>query len=270
MRLRAVITATFLTLPVLPAVAQNSDGALCAAKRGTVSIEQQLTACDRSVSDAGQGVQRRANTYVQRASIRRLNKDNSGALADYSAALELDPKNIPALLGRAMTNQEMRNFSAVIPDIDKAQSINSNIDLIYLVRSAAYMKLHRYDEAIADADHGSNTNLLGQSCLVRAAAGRELDKARAACDRALRNSPNQPTYLNNRGLVGLKQKLFQAAWVDFNAALKVDAHNSGALYGRGIAALRLGRDTEGQADLATAQGIQSDINETYADFGINP
>lgn len=42
------------------------------------------------------------------------------------------------------------------------------------------------------------------------------------------------------------------------------------LYGRGIAALRLGRDAEGNADLAAAIKLDGKIAEEYARYGVKP
>jgi Flp pilus assembly protein TadD len=76
--------------------------------------------------------------------------------------------------------------------------------------------------------------------------------------------------LNGRGLVGIKQGKFAEAWADYDAALRARPGFAGFLYGRGIAALRLGRTEEGKADLAQATQLDANIARTYAGYGVTP
>jgi len=273
---RHVVTiALFLGVLTLPAWSQNADEATCAGTAGPVPKEQQSAACDRLVADTSRRVSRQATAHVLRARLRRLNGDGEGALADYDAAVTLDPDSFDAVLGRGLVKVEAHKDDEALTDLNRALKLNPSTDLVYLLRSGAYLSLHRYSEAIADADHNVHSNewvpgFLNQRCSTRAIAGIELDKARTACDLVLKMYPNNSDTLINRGLVGLKQQLFQAAWDDYNAAVKITPRSPWAVYGRGIAALRLGRADEGKADLATAQSIRSNIAAAFADEGITP
>ncbi|MGH6855279.1 MAG: tetratricopeptide repeat protein [Aestuariivirga sp.] len=100
--------------------------------------------------------------------------------------------------------------------------------------------------------------------------GTGLALARAGCDRAIALSNSDQSYLDSRGLVGIKQGLFKEAWADYDAALQKKPGNASYLYGRGIAALRLGRTEEGNADLAEAAKLDPEIGETYAGYGVTP
>ena len=55
-----------------------------------------------------------------------------------------------------------------------------------------------------------------------------------------------------------------------HAALVRDQGNAHYLYGRGIAALRLGRTQEGQADLAAARAADSAVAASYESYGVTP
>jgi hypothetical protein len=67
-------------------------------------------------------------------------------------------------------------------------------------------------------------------------------------------------------LVGLRQGRWQHAWDDYNEAVTADAGMMGSLYGRGLAALGLGRTAEGEADIAKAQAAAGE----FADLGLTP
>ena len=68
----------------------------------------------------------------------------------------------------------------------------------------------------------------------------------------------------------MKQQRWQAAWNDYNAAVQIDAAKALSIYGRGVAALRLGRTKEGQADLAAAARLNATVATAYAADGITP
>jgi hypothetical protein len=52
--------------------------------------------------------------------------------------------------------------------------------------------------------------------------------------------------------------------------LKINASLADALYGRGIAKLKQGDTRGGQADIAAAKELQTDIADVYAGYGISP
>jgi hypothetical protein len=47
-------------------------------------------------------------------------------------------------------------------------------------------------------------------------------------------------------------------------ALKLDAKLATALYGRGLARTKKGDTAAGEADMAAAKALQSDVGETFA------
>ncbi len=74
----------------------------------------------------------------------------------------------------------------------------------------------------------------------------------------------------SRGLLSLKQRHDQDAWNDYNSAARRTENNAAYLYGRGIAALRLGRTSEGQADIAAATARDANIASLYQGYGVTP
>jgi tetratricopeptide (TPR) repeat protein len=83
-------------------------------------------------------------------------------------------------------------------------------------------------------------------------------------------SDNAPYVLDSRGLVGLKRRHFEGAWADYDAALKAEPGKASYLYGRGIAAIGLGRAAEGAEDLANAVKLDADVAKSFAGFGVSP
>jgi hypothetical protein len=123
-----------------------------------------------------------------------------------------------------------------------------------------------FDQAAAlDA---SNAEYKAYACMARAIAGSDLDAARALCDAALTlaTDAQHAEYLTYRGLVGLKQQRWQDAWNDYNSATAAAPSSAVALYGRGLAAQRLGQS--GQADLNAATAADANVAAMFAAWGV--
>jgi len=130
--------------------------------------------------------------------------------------------------------------------------------------------------AIADANvtaHPEDKTLPNMSCYARGAYGVDLAHAMPYCDAAVTSGQRFPG-LVNRGRVELGLGRNREALADFEEAIKdpmFGSHffNAHALYGRGIARLRLG-DAGGKSDLERAVSMQPNIAATFADAGITP
>jgi tetratricopeptide (TPR) repeat protein len=72
------------------------------------------------------------------------------------------------------------------------------------------------------------------------------------------------------GLVYPRQRRYDKAIADYDAALAIDPKIPWSLYGRGIARQRLGETTAGQGDVAAAAALAPGIAEEAASHGIVP
>jgi tetratricopeptide (TPR) repeat protein len=143
----------------------------------------------------------------------------------------------------------------------------------YYRRSEVYLALGEYALAMADADHvvqiaGDAPGGYRVRCEVRVAQNIELEMARADCERALELNSIDTAALAARGVLNLLANSNQQAWSDFDAAIFNGRREARTLYGRGIAASRLGRVREGRADIAAAEELQPEITTTFASYGI--
>jgi tetratricopeptide (TPR) repeat protein len=196
--------------------------------------------------------------YVERALAYWLIGDMTAARADIARAQELDEDNYYA--ARADTL-----FSSAAPDTDPEALSAHGALLLYLDDLTGAT-------ALADRAHSLHPDSLGfsnQRCWARAVAGLELGVALEACNAALAEG-NRASILDSRALVFLKLGRFQDAWNDFNTAVGMSAENPHYLYGRGVAALHLGRQSEGRADLERAASMDGEISLEYAANGVRP
>jgi tetratricopeptide (TPR) repeat protein len=166
-------------------------------------------------------------------------------------------------------DDRMATCTAVIAS---GQVTGSDLSKVYESRAFAFDFKNDTDHAIADyevavrlnPDHGE---LYEELCEIRTDhPSTGLDAARAACDAALQQEDvDKQAILWNRGYVGLKQKRFADAWNDYDAGLKMPGVKKFGLYGRGLAAIQLGRTSEGHADIAEAEKIDPDIANEFDD-----
>ena len=137
-------------------------------------------------------------------------------------------------------------------------------------RADAKLAAGDYSGAITDADQANallpdNVDVLNAQCWSRAVANRDLDKARATCNRSLQKEKSAAA-LDSRGLVGLRQGRWRDAWEDYSAALSANPAMTVAQYGRGLAALALGRTEDGEKDIREA----AQAAEPFRRMGLTP
>jgi tetratricopeptide (TPR) repeat protein len=199
--------------------------------------------------------------------------DTVRAATDFNRAIALEPNNARAFVNRAKLHMAERDVDSALPDLEKALALDPrDVDALFL-RGQLHYERRDWPRALPDFDAAAqlepqNAAYQNQRCWTRAVAGLELDIARQACDEGIRLSDGGANILDSRGLVGLKQGRFAEAWADYDAALRAEPGSAHYLYGRGLAALKLGRAAEGRADLARAAGLDRDIVETYAGYGV--
>ncbi len=76
-----------------------------------------------------------------------------------------------------------------------------------------------------------------------------------------------PIRFDSGGIHYLKLGKFDDAIVDYNAALKINPKIATSLYGRGIAEFKKSDTTDGNADIAAAKAIRSDIADYMTGLG---
>jgi tetratricopeptide (TPR) repeat protein len=265
-----VLLALLALSAPLPAWGQTDDEIYCSNRNGRLPADQVMAACDRLAAFTRQTDAWRAKAYAWRGIAHNRANNQAAALADFNSALELDDDNFDALMGRAALRNSAKDYAAALDDLNRAQRREPNFGSVYLLRSNVHLQLRHYPEAIADADfvRGGGMGFLNLRCWTRAVAGVELDKAQLACNQALWIQPDSLTVRDSRGLVALKQKRFQAAWNDFNEMTRRAPTNARGWYGRGLAAIALGREADGKADIAAATALTPDIAAIYAGQGV--
>jgi tetratricopeptide (TPR) repeat protein len=211
----------------------------CSNLQRTVGVDDVVRACTSIVRSAQANSGARAFAYSQRGEAYLQQGDRERALSDFSSAIENGPQLISAYIGRAALYEAQRDYSRAAAD---------------------------YDEVIRRAPQfGAAYNA---RCWLKVLGG-DLTTARADCDRAIAMNVGAPAY-DTRGMLNLRSGDFQAAWSDYDMAVQINPRDAHSVYGRGLAASRLGRSEEGRADLEAAAAINGAIPAAYAGYGVTP
>ena len=242
--------------------------------RGTAFSKRGDT--DRAIEDYDRAIAldpKLTQGYNNRGYSYYLKREYDRAIDDYDRAIALDPRFVQAYANRGTAYGLQGDHGRAIEDFDRIIALNPEYSQAYYNRGYAYQSKGDTDKAINDYGRAialdpKQAKYLNARCWVRAVAGTNLNLARADCDAALALTNNEPNTLDSRGLVGIKQGLFDKAWADYDTAHRAKPDNAGFLYGRGIAALRLGRTEEGKSDLVAALMLDRKIAETYSGYGV--
>ena len=200
-----------------------------AAGQYDLAIQDYTHAISLDPSD-GRAFENRANIYV-------LRKDYTQALDDYSRAIKLDPTNARSRINRATVYDLMGRGEQSLSD---------------------YSEAGRIDPKSADALNGQ--------CFVLAKQ-RHLVPALADCNAALAINSRDPNIWDSKGLVELLAGKYRDAQLSYSNALQFDPTLATALYGRGIAKLKL-RNTSGYNDINSARHISPSVDAEMAARGV--
>jgi lipoprotein NlpI len=171
--------------------------------------------------------------------------------------------------------RQLRDWEHAISDYTQVIRMRGDHPGAYYRRSEVYLAQGQYDLAMADAERvirivPDTPGGYRVRCEVRVAQNVELDAARQDCNQALEINSIDTAALAARGVLNLRARSNDEAWSDFDAAIFNGRRLAQTLYGRGIAALRLGRTREGRADIVAAEELQAEIGATFASYGVPP
>lgn len=216
--------------------------------------------------------------FYQRALAYVGAKQAEPAFADLEQALRLKPDFVDALLLKARMELANKQASAARADLDAAdRALPKESDRrfamssLYAGAAAPEQSLHQLDLWIASHDSDARLPMaLNERCWLRGMWNQNLEQAEADCKRSLRLASNESNTLDSLGWVELRRGRFEQSVAAFDSALRKAPRLPSSLYGRGLAELRLGQRTAGEADIAAASALAPQIAEQRRPWGISP
>lgn len=182
--------------------------------------------------------------------------DNAVKYAD--KVLKVEPSNVAMLVTRGTANRQLKNYAEA--DADFTRAIDADPKSVFAYQGRAVVRLHldRGDEALADANAGLalDPNELSTRLYVE----RYTERHQAAIDDAtslIERTPKPPPWLySSRGQSRLELGQLQEGIVDLDASLRIDPDFSASYDRRGYGYYLLGDYARAAADFAQAlQGL---------------
>ncbi len=178
-----------------------------------------------------------ALAYNGRGHVREKIGDKKGAIADFTMAIKVDPKFADAYINRCLTRSNAGDRKGAIEDCTYAIKINPNQVQAYLNRSLVNFRLGNYQRAIEDSNIAIRLNSGG-------------------------GNSNLGEAYHNRAIARLALGDRQGAMEDFNQALRANPKDAGAYYERGRILAGIGDKQRAIADFQKAAKLRLEQGST--------
>jgi tetratricopeptide (TPR) repeat protein len=190
--------------------------------------------------------------YVMRGTAQAQLQDSAAAIADYTIALELNPRLVLAYNNRGNLRQHLGDWDGAIADFSMVLEIDPYSAIAYNNRAIVYAHRNLAAEAIADytqaielqPDFASAYNNRGNAY---SNLGR-YDEAMADYNRAIEFQPDFAVAYSNRGNIHRVLEDLPAALIEYDLAISLDPNLTIAYYNRGICHRQSGRHELAIAD----------------------
>jgi tetratricopeptide (TPR) repeat protein/predicted aspartyl protease len=223
-----------------------------------------------------------AQYFYDRANIHLHMQHESTAIEDLNRAIALDAGYVDAYIARARIYAGEKKSTEALADLDAAEKLAPAQSQIRLELADLYLFLESPGPAIRQWDlwidsHPVDAHFVGAlalRCYAKALQNKNLDSALSDCNRAIAliniRNPDNAWVLANRGLVRLRQGALDKAISDFNDALKLQPKYARALYGRGVAFIRMNKAKQGESDIDAAAKLDRTLKDQMQHYGVVP
>lgn len=200
-----------------------------------------------------------ALAFAMRAQANSNVRHDADAFADYSTAIELEPKNSEHYVGRGYFLLTHGNTTKAIVDFEQAIALRPQDPQAYNHRGTARIATGEVKRAIEDFNKAIEldpkfVSAYNNRSLAYTKADRRKE-AMADLDRALEINPNVAATRNNRGILREQNHEYDKALADFSEAVRLDPTNASYYNNRRQVYLRLKRYPEAQADAARVERL---------------
>jgi tetratricopeptide (TPR) repeat protein/transglutaminase-like putative cysteine protease len=213
--------------------------------------------------------------YRQRATFAMAIGDRKSALADASAALDLDPSDIASIGLDA-------RLLAMAGDKDKALALADGAlagggeqePFGHAIRAEVLAETGDKVGALAEIDAGiekrsGNATLLNLRCRLKGLLNTDLDAAVGDCTRAMQlNDQISAQSLQNRAMIHLRQHDLVQAAADLETALDLNPSSAEAYYLRALVRRAGGQADAAARDRAAARTLIPAIEDNFAHYGL--
>jgi len=220
-----------------------------------------------------------ADGLTSRGIARAANGDLNGGIADFTHAIDLDPKHTLAVYNRGLMKLQKGDLDAAIVDLNRAIELSPKTADYYNDRGLAKLRKRDNDAAIADFTRSIELDPKAAQIAYRNRAlarniKKDFDGAIDDYNHAIELDPKNANSYNSRGIVKKAKGDLDGAITDFSKAIEINPKLTVAYKNRSEAKQAKGDTAGAKADSEQAEGHspESDNDVSEADLvnrGIN-
>ncbi|MBV1695266.1 MAG: tetratricopeptide repeat protein [Hyphomicrobiales bacterium] len=245
------------------------------ANRGLLYLHEKSD-YDRAIADLTRVVEGSMSgnprMWYSRGAAHEFKRDNDRAAADYSKAIEIDPRYVAAYVQRGIVRTEKSDFDLAIADLTKAIEIEPTSFDAYLARGVAHFRKDDHKKAIADYTKAIEIKPTADSGYFRRgiaySAMNDDNKAIADYTKAIELNPKSASAFYNRGTVHNRKKNYDRAIADFTSAIAAHPKHASAHNNRGNAYMAKDEVHRARADFNKAVEIEPRNARYYVNRGL--
>ena len=224
---------------------------------------------DRAIQGYGQAIQldpKNAVAYVGRGFAYSIKRDNDRAIQDYDRGIQLDPKNAAAYRNRGAAYGSKGDYDRSIQDYDQSIRLDPKDAVAYVGRGVAYKSKGDYDRAIQDYDQAIQLDPANAAPYFSRGDAHESkgehDRAIEDYDQGIQLNPKFAFTFVNRGDIYSGNGDYDRAIQDYDQSIQLNPTNTNAYVSRGAAYASKGEHDRAIQDYD--QAIQLDPKDALA------
>ena len=214
----------------------NEDQKICS--QDGVAPDVRIAVCTRQIESGKLEGANLGVPYNSRGFAYREKGDPDHAIADFSQAIQLDPKYVFAWNNRGNAYFDKKDYDRAIADFNQTLELDPKYVLAYYGRGTAWRMKKDYDRAVADYTRAIDFNpKYAYAYNDRGVAytnKNDVDRAIADYSQAIQIDPKYVMAYTNRALMYQNKADFDHAIADFTQVIAL-APSLAAYYNRGVA-----------------------------------
>lgn len=202
------------------------------------------------------GTEKLPMAYVNRGAAFQKTGRLEKAVADYEAAINIDPSDSMAYISLGVALEQMGRLDRAEEAVERAIALDPSSHEAFRNRGLLREKMGRFDDAIADytraiALQPAYYEAYNNRGLIYAKTG-QLDRAVADYSASISINPRYFNAYLNRGVAFTLTGQYDRALEDFNGAILLGQDDAVAYYNRGMFYRRVGKDDLALSDVRKA------------------
>jgi tetratricopeptide (TPR) repeat protein len=193
------------------------------------------------------------------------------ALENYDKSVNCNPKFVDALLNRANTCYELKEYYRTVSDLERVISLKPDTSITYFTMGLAYTKMREFTKALTAFDKASQytdgskkkqrTELMVNHAIVQFYL-KNFDAAKRELQQASKTDDHEPNIYNTLALIETEQGHYAEAMNLINEAIRLDPKQSYYVNNRGY--IFLLQDAMASAEADINHSIAKDPNNAWA------